>query len=175
MKEMQTVERVVRQPVERVLSWLAAADRTAVPVDFNWLGLAEAAARKGRLECDLDWALVALRSYGRWLGIAGPSAYESYRVSTMSLRAYFIKRFGAEDGDELRDLTRLVDAFRDGIDESPVEISTRVRQWERLGPLEILELRRIKDRLTPLTLLESRTLIAFPDIAEWLRIREQLP
>jgi hypothetical protein len=174
MHEMQTVERVVRQPVERVLSWLAA-DRTPVPVDFNWLGLAEAAARKGRLECDLDWALVALRSYGRWLGIIGPSARESYRVSTMSLRAYFIKRFGAEEGDELRDLTRLVDAFREGVDESAVEIATRARDWERLGPPEILELRRIKDRLTPLTLLESQILVEYPDIAEWLRIREQLP
>ncbi len=171
-----TVQQLLASGPGRVQAWLDShINDSNLAREFNWHGLAEAVVRKSRIEMDTDWAATAIRVYEHWASLMGGTAYESSRLSTMFLRAFFIKHLGPEAGDPVRDIQLLVAAFEDGLIYSIREAEELTVGWEKLEIGKIRELRLIKDRLAPFKLLDIQLLDLFPHIKEWLAMRDRLP
>ncbi|MGJ7537989.1 hypothetical protein ACSFCA_33040 [Variovorax sp. ZT5R36] len=141
----------------------------------HWHGLAEAAAQQARAEVDLDWAALAIRLYAHWGCIMGDSATRSGRLSVMFMRAWLIRKLGAEPGDPVLDIHTLASQFEEDLTLSITEASALALTWRTQDIAVIRELRGIKNQLGPFELLDPQLLSEIPRVRDWLVIRSQLP
>src|SRR5947209_3363836 len=104
MKEseaMRILQELLHQDPAAVQNWIMDIwqGRRQAPDDFNWLGLAQAAAAEARASLSLSWARVALSTYD-YLSTQSP-AYD--QNSAMMLRAYLIRHMRPRAGEEMLD------------------------------------------------------------------------
>ncbi len=171
-----TIKELLDIGPDGILTWLETCkENQNKSTEFNWLGLAEATARRSRIELDRDLALAAIRVYEYWASLINSTAYELSHLSIMNLRAFFIKQLGAEKNDPVLDINLLISEFEFNLPYCIEEAKKLCDGWDKLEISKIRELRLIKDRLAPLKLLPIKILEEFPHIHEWLAIRNQLP
>ena len=183
----------------QILEWLKGV-RTGVipePGEFNWLGVAEAAAvdsRRGLDEKDdvlaaaenLEWAAVSVAVYEK-LAQATQDKF-SFEPSAMMLRAFFIAHLGVSIGHSILDPQILLDWFWNNLtltlDEAVQKaaaykqsLSTKqAGQWDDLEIRTLITLRHLKLRLSPIKrLVEGSKLKPDAKLATWLGIYSELP
>lgn len=165
------------------------AGQSSLPDDFNWLGLAEAAAllaRSGGARPDVEWARAATAIY-EWLGRAAGGEGFTYTLSSMNLRAYLISRLGAAAGHDLLDAGRVVEWFRGNLPTDSGKAEESLAVWKAVTSGQLTELtaahlenikglRRVKNMLNVLSLLdEAGALPPDPDVRAWLSLKNNLP
>lgn len=170
---------------KEVLEWLddVKNGEKEVPIDFNWLGLAEIATdRAFSLKSssdlpDLDWARAGIIIYENLANKCEPqtSSQESLLISSMYIRVRIIIKVGVVAGDKLRDPQIIVDWFFSKLALSLDEVKLIIPKWkESLSNLK--ELRRIKNRLTVIkTLCEEGVKLENQEIYKWLILWRSLP
>jgi len=166
---------LAKDPLELDAWFDAQGSDPAFDQAVHWHGLAEAAAQRARAEVDLDWAAIAIRLYAHWGRIMGDSAINSGRLSVMFMRAWLIRKLGAEPGDPILDIHTLACQFEEGLTLSITEASALAATWQTQDIAVIRELRGIKNRLGPFELLDPQLLTEIPRVRNWLAIRSQLP
>jgi hypothetical protein len=118
------------------------------PINFNWHGLAEAAAFDAHLDygdgspvLNLTWAEIAILIYDRLAELAGELAGESFLISSMLLRAGMIGELGAIPGHPVLDIDRVINWFFHSLKMSPDEATKKAASWRNCSIEEIRELR----------------------------------
>ena len=175
---IQLLNHLLQQEPAKVENWLEGVllNQLEIPHDFNWLGLAEAASLNARTKNDLNWAKLAVRIYKHLEQTADLREKKALSLSSMNLRAYFIKRFGVLPGDSLLDLTRLVQWFMAQLSLSIDEANEDASRWTKLSIERIRELRDIKNQLAVFEqLANSSCLENYPELNLWLKLRNKLP
>jgi hypothetical protein len=182
-----SIERILEQNAESVLIWVnnIFSGQTPQPQDFNWLLLADvssAKARKGQNGSglfDRTWAEVATTIYDRLAIIAEqkkPGSGESFRISSMMLRAGAIAQLGVVPNDSVADVNLILQWFWDNIKESREDVEQKTANWKTLPVEEIRELRQLKNRLKVIAALaKSNKYVLDAEIKTWLALREKLP
>jgi hypothetical protein len=145
---------------------------------FNWDVFAFTAAARAREERSLSWARIALRVYENLVDCSTDRSARSFLFSAMNLRAWMIRELGVREGDAVLDPEAIVAWFLQSAS-LPIE-----EALELVSPLDLraipqeklLALRDIKNALNVIALL-SGTGVAekHPELANWLRIRRDLP
>ncbi|HAZ43756.1 MAG TPA: hypothetical protein DDW76_27685 [Cyanobacteria bacterium UBA11369] len=153
------------------------------PEDFNWLGLAEAAAFNAHSDLDKDsnranllWAEIATSVYQRLATEASSQDGESFINSMMMLRAAMIAKFGSVSGHSLLDINSIISWFFRSLNMSYDEAREKAQYWRNCPVDRSRELRRIKNRLAVLSVLfESDQFPANEELNAWLALKERLP
>jgi len=181
----QLLNELVRQDASDVKNWLKRiwSKQEEVPEDFNWLGLAEAAAfnaRSGKGNAsnlpDLAWAEIATSIYDDLAAKANRGTGESFINSSMLLRAGMIAELGAVSGHPVLDGNQIIQWFFHSLTMSLDEAAKNAENWKKLNIDEIRELRRIKNRLKViLVLAKSKKFIPNEELRAWIDLRERLP
>ncbi len=144
---------LLQQDACDVLAWVKQVreGKLQSPINFNWHGLAEAAAMEARLNygndssvINLSWAEVATSIYDYLGRRAGESAGESFLISSMLLRAAMIAECGAIPGHPVLDIDRVINWFFDSLKMSPNEAFEKAPNWRNCNINEIRELRKVK-------------------------------
>jgi hypothetical protein len=160
--------------------WLdeVSTGRIAPPVEFNWLGLADAAAANARKELDPRWGLLALAIYDRLAKEKNTDARErnALLLAGMNLRAYMMSKLGVDPRSPILDLDEMIRLFNNNVNLSIDEASLMTRDWTTLPAERMLELRDIKNMLAPFKVLADRGLLIDQlSLLQWLALREALP
>lgn len=174
----QLLNYLVQQDPTEVQNWLEPVlqNRLEIPVHFNWLGLAEAASLNSRVKNDLNWAKVAVHIYEHLEQTASSREKMALSLSSMNLRAFFIKRFGVVPEDTVLDLNRLVRWFMAGLPLSIDHATEQADQWTELSIERIRALRDIKNQLAVFEQLTSSDLLEnYPELNNWLKLKNKLP
>ncbi len=169
----------------RLLQWVQSvrAGLKQVPHDFNWSGLAEAAALRARYgndqtssQPDLEWAKVAILIYSYLMDEVDSPNRASLEHSEMSLKAYLTGKLGAVPNDPILDVDQIIQWFFENLHISLDEAEKKASSWRKLAKEEILELQQIKNRLAIIkTLADSNLLPPNQELSAWLALREKLP
>ncbi|GAB4296367.1 MAG: hypothetical protein Fur0025_33880 [Oscillatoriaceae cyanobacterium] len=157
-----------------------------LPAEFNWLGLAEAAADNAYASrsyeantTDIKWAEIATTIYERLAAIADKKksgSGESLRISAMMLRAGMIDKFGVVSYHPILDINIIFQWFRQNLKLSCEEVEKKAANWRILPVEEIRELRKLKNRLQVISAInDSHKFGLEPDIKAWLSLRKLLP
>lgn len=183
--KLPSLDTLLQQSPAQLYQWVQAIREglEQVPQDFNWLGLAEAAALRARFgddqtssQPDLEWAKVAILIYNQIISEATPVYRASLERSVMSLKAYLIDKLGIVPDDPILDVNQIVQWFFEKLHISLKEAEEKAALWQSLAKEEILELRQIKNRLAIIkTLAESNLLPPNQELSAWLALREKLP
>lgn len=169
---------LLQQDAAEVQVWLRSIESSSLkpPLEFNWLGLAEAAAIEAQSASDLAWAEVAISVYERLAAEANNSAQESLMISSMLLRASMIARFGSVPGHLVLDIYLIMRWFCDQMMMSWDSVAKKAANWHSCSIEEIRELRRIKNRLGVISVLaNSDKYVLNSELNNWLSLREKLP
>lgn len=161
-----------------VQNWLVAIKSGCLnpPAEFNWLGLAEAAAFKAHSKSDLLWAEVAIQVYQRLADETNSSAQGSLIISLMLLKAAMIAIFGSVLGHPVLDIEPIIQWFNDSMMTSFDEVAKKTAIWRDCTIEEIRDLRAIKNRLKVISILANSQKCILPkELEVWLSLREQLP
>ncbi|HIK09310.1 MAG TPA: hypothetical protein IGS52_03410 [Oscillatoriaceae cyanobacterium M33_DOE_052] len=179
---------ILQQDAELAMDWLQniwAAD-FYLPAEFNWLGLADAAAANAydsqkyqANSTNIKWAEIATKIYDRLAAIADKSksgSGESLRISSMMLRAGMIDKFGVVDHHPVLDINIILQWFRQNLNLSCEEVEKKAANWRVLPVEEIRELRQLKNRLQVISAINDSNKFGLePEIKAWLSLREKLP
>lgn len=188
MNQLQSSEllnELLQQDANDVLVWLKQvwSGQLRSPTNFNWHGLAEAAAfdarsynGDGSLIINKTWAEVATSIYDYLAEQAGEPAGESFLISSMLLRAGMIAELGFIPGDPVLDIDRVINWFSHSLRISLDEARKKAANWKNCNIEEIRELRRIKNRLKVISLLvESGKCVPNGELSSWLSLGSKLP
>lgn len=201
LEATQLLRVLIQQNSAQVQSWLRDVwtEPQQVPEKFNWLGLAEVSTSKAQELSyksneshseSLGWAEVATSVY-KFLAENQPNVSEGYLLSSMSLRAYMILKFGVVSNHPVLDLKQIVTWFFDGLGITPQEALSKTTAWRNIlaknNPEEgqeyfennledIRQLRRIKTRLTVIKRLsESKQFSPNEELKLWISLFDKLP
>jgi hypothetical protein len=184
LESTKLLNSLLQQDASDVLAWAKQVreGKLQSPINFNWHGLAEAAAMEARLNygddspvLNLSWAEVATSTYDYLAKLAGESG-ESFLISSMLLRAAMIAESGAILGHPVLDIDRVINWFFDGLKMSPDEAKQKATTWRNCSINEIRELRKIKNRLKVISVLvDSGKLVPNVELTTWLSLQSQLP
>ena len=179
---------ILQQDAESAWAWLQniLARDSDLPAEFNWLGLAEAAADNAYASSsyeanttDIKWAEIATTIYERLAAIADKAksgSGESLRISAMMLRAGMIDKFGVVSDHPVLDINIIFQWFRQNLKLSCEEVEKKAANWRVLPVEEIRELRQLKNRLQVISAINDSNKFGLePDIKAWLSLRKQLP
>lgn len=185
LESTKLLNELLQQDACDVLTWVKQVreGKLQSPINFNWHGLAEAAAMEARLNygdnsptLNLSWAEVATSIYDYLANLAGESAGESFLISSMLLRVAMIADFGAIPGHPVLDIDQVINWFFDSLKMSPDEAKQKAPNWRNCSINEIRELRKIKNRLKVIfVLIDSGKLVPNVELSTWLSLRSQLP
>ena len=182
-----SLDRVLEQDAESILIWVKKifSDQATQPQEFNWLLLADvssAKARKGQNSSglpDREWAEIATTIYDRRADDAEHKKTgrgESFRISSMMLRAGAIAKLGVISDHCVLDVNLILQWFWDNIKESPEDVEKKAAKWKMLPIAEIRELRQLKNRLKVIAALaDSDKYVLDESLKYWLDLREKLP
>lgn len=182
-----SLDRILEQNSESVLIWVnnIFSGQTAQPQDFNWLLLADVAstkARKGENSSglfDRTWAQVATTIYDNLSEAAEqkkPGSGESFRISSMMLRAGAIGKLGVISDHPVLDVNLILQWFWDNIKQSREDVEKKAANWKTLPIAEIRELRQLKNRLKVIAALaDTDKYVLDEELSTWLSVREKLP
>lgn len=163
--------------------WLRQFEDGTVSPDSRMDGVSEVATRLAREHSSLEWADIAIRAANLWAKIDAVAREQAFQRA-MLLRAWFISKMGAVQGNPVLDMETVLNWFYGelhlSIDEAKHKIhilqEARFPARVPLPKTEILELRKIKNRLAVVSLLaECGQLPASAEASAWLAIRNQLP
>jgi len=186
------LERLLQKSPTSVLQWLGDVDegKRRVPLGFNWLGLAEAAAdfaRKSDVKSsNLEWARAAVAAYEQLMR-ADEGTRNFGEDSSMMLRAAMIGIFGPAKGDSVLDPDTILRWFTKDLDVTLPDAKESVDRWRSLGcharseaygrELTLVRrLRRVKNRLRAIDALSRVSGVTLTDyLRQWLALREELP
>ncbi len=151
--------------------------------NFNWIGLAQAAAQNAATQRDTTWALVATTIYDYLSQSLHVQHSESFMNSSMNIRAYMIRLLGNQTGDHILDIDRLVSWFFSDLTIIPSEALHVASEWKESEDStrrehldDVRQMRRIKNRLSILkTAFANDTLHPSESLREWLLIWDYLP
>lgn len=184
LESTKLLNELLQHDATEVRDWLKQvwSGQLPSPINFNWHGLAEAAAFDARLDygdnspfINLSWAEVATSIYDYLAQRAG-SGGESFLISSMLLRAAMIAELGAIPGHPVLDIDKVINWFYDSLKMSLDEAMTKADNWKNCSFEEIRELRKIKNRLKIIFVLaESDKIISNNELSTWLAIRDKLP
>ncbi|WP_199248336.1 hypothetical protein [[Phormidium] sp. ETS-05] len=179
---------ILQQDAESAWAWLQniLARDSDLPAEFNWLGLAEAAADNAYASSsyeanttDIKWVEIATTIYERLAAIADKAksgSGESLRISAMMLRAGMIDKFGVVYDHPVLDINIIFQWFRQNLKLSCEEVEKKAANWRVLPVEEIRELRQLKNRLQVISAINDSNKFGLePDIKAWLSLRKQLP
>jgi len=182
-----SIDSILEQDAESVLIWVKKifSDQATQPQEFNWLLLADvssAKARKGQNSSglpDREWAEIATTIYDRLADDAEhkkTGSGESFRISSMMLRAGAIAKLGVISDHCVLDVNLILQWFWDNIKESPEDVEKKAANWKMLPIAEIRELRQLKNRLKVIVALaDSDKYVLDEKLNTWLNLREKLP
>ncbi len=184
LESTKLLNEILQQDATEVLNWLKHVRKgeLPLPINFNWHGLAEAAAFDARLDygdnsplVNLAWAEVATSIYD-FLAQSARSGGESFLISSMLLRAAMIAELGAIPDHPVLDVDRVINWFFDSLKISLNEAMKKADNWKSCSLEEIRELRKIKNRLKVISVLvESGKIIPRVELGTWLALRNKLP
>lgn len=170
---------LLQQDAASVKAWLKQTelDLLKLPEEFNWLGLAEAAAFEAQSASDITWAEVAILVYERLTAeTTNNSTRESLMISSMLLRAAMIAKFGSVPGHPVLDIDSIIHWFYNSLTITHDSAVQKAANWRSCNIEEIRELRRIKNRLGIISVLaDSEKYILNQELKDWLALREKLP
>lgn len=172
------LDRLVSSSPTELHHWLTAIDagNTEAPECFNWLGLAQAAGHRARTDLNLEWAAIAVALYTRLAKSNSGRKRDQLLVDVMHIRAFFIKRMGSSPGHPVLDIQDLVAWFLSTLTISLAQAQRMTEHWEHLTIEEIRTLRDIKNRLAVfVNLRQDEWIEPYPELKDWLAVREQLP
>jgi hypothetical protein len=182
-----SIDSILEQDAESVLIWVkkAFSDQATQPQDFNWLLLADvssAKARKGQNCSDIPdrkWAEIATTIYDRLADDAEhkkTGSGESFRISSMMLRAGAIAKLGVISDDCVLDVNLILQWFWDNTKELLENVEKKATKWKMLPIAEIRQLRQLKNRLKVIAALaDSNKYVLDEALKSWLDLREKLP
>lgn len=181
----ELLRRLLQEDVLHVLAWIdeVRMSRQEVPGNFNWLGLAEAAALRARSALDPAWARVAIAAYDQITGPDKPRDREAILCSSMQLRAYMIATLGPRPGDTVLDPEVVLNWFTANLPFS-LDHATKVvaslrgldEQGMRQRIDEMRQMRRLKNRTFVLKTLSSSDRIQLSQEAQsWIALWDELP
>lgn len=181
---------VLQQEPSWINGWLKQtfARPQEVPVNFNWLSLAEiatlrasavyASLQKKDTLPDLEWAKVALAVY-EFLIRGNEGDRIALEYSMMNLRAHLLAYLGNVPGDQLLDSDSIIQWFFHNLKMSSDEAKQKALHWRSLSREEMLELRQIKNRLSILQSLVEHDLVNSRDegerVQKWISLGDLLP
>ncbi|AFZ10491.1 MULTISPECIES: hypothetical protein [Oscillatoriales] len=194
---------LLQQEPSRVQSWLNSVweDRQQVPINFNWLGLAETAAFKASdlaskseeyRQSSLIWAQIAVLVYNFLARNRSNGAIrESLIESLMNLRLYMILQLGARVDDPVLDPALIISCFFENLEFSYEDTLAKASVWKKLfrdnipeaisqklesDMEELRSLKKLKLRLGIIkTLLENNRIAPNQVLQAWVSIWENLP
>lgn len=207
MSQIETTDLLndlLQQDATQVQAWLNSvwAGQQQVPEGFHWHGLAEGAAFRARGESNLtfhlpniEWAKVSTSVYDFLAeNQHNPNSRDSFKLSSMMLRAFMIKKNGVVAGDPILDADQIINWFLTKLDVSYDEALIKATAWREffqrgfkdssgnkkelhdIEVKEILKLRLIKNRLAVIeALAESDQFQPNEELSAWLSLRDKLP
>ncbi|MBE9041397.1 hypothetical protein IQ235_11450 [Oscillatoriales cyanobacterium LEGE 11467] len=196
IKATDFLNHLLCQDVEIVREWLTSIieNKTKLPDNFNWLGLAEVAASRARkivlelTEKSLQWAEISIATYEILdrIDTSVRSGDSSYTNSAMWLRVYLIGHLGFQN-DRILNPQIIFDWFFSSLEISCLEACQKSQKWRLFlfqkqkcqlnysEIQEILQLRRIREKLKFIKfLLESYPELVDKDVSLWLSIEDNL-
>lgn len=172
------LDRLLSLGPAKLKSWLESseADNKKAREGLNLLGLAQAAALRARTDLDLEWAEVSGMLYKKLASSACTQERDALLLDMMNLRAFFIKRMGTNRKSPILEFDDLATWFLGNLPVSLEEAKEKCGRLEQLHIEDIRALRQVKNRLAAFKELEQFSWIdAYPEIKEWLAIRQKLP
>ncbi|WP_339374340.1 hypothetical protein [Oscillatoria nigro-viridis] len=172
-----------------------------MPINFNWLGLAETAAFKASdlaskseeyRQSSLIWAQIAVLVYNFLARNRSNGAIrESLIESLMNLRLYMILQLGARVDDPVLDPALIISCFFENLEFSYEDTLAKASVWKKLfrdnipeaisqklesDMEELRSLKKLKLRLGIIkTLLENNRIAPNQVLQAWVSIWENLP
>lgn len=197
---------LLQQEPSKVQSWLNSVwkDPQQVPINFNWLGLADAAAFNATelasksqeyRQPSLSWAQIAVLVY-EFLARNCPdrAIKESLIESLMNLRCYMILTLGAKVDHPVLDPKLIINWFLENLELSYEDTVIKAAVWKKLfsdnipeaisqkfesDKEELRSLKKIKLRLrivkSLLDHLANYQIYPNQDLQAWVSIWENLP
>lgn len=170
---------LLQQDAASVRAWLrrTQSDSLKLSAEFNWLGLAEAAAFESQSTSNVTWAEVAISVYEQLATeTANSNARESLMISSMLLRSAMIAKLGSVPGHPVLDIDAIIHWFYDNQTMTHDSAAQKAGHWKICKLEEIRELRRIKNRLGVISVLADSNKYALnEELKHWLSLREKLP
>ena len=144
-----SLQELLQQSPVQVLNWLHGVEKGQhqVPLNFNWLGLAEAASFEARSQKNLTWAEVAIKVYQR-LTDGTDSVHKAGLInSMMHLKAFMITQLGVVHNNTILDPDYIVQWFFESLPYSYEQTKLKAAHWRTLTIQDIKALKLIKSRV----------------------------
>ena len=173
-----SLQELLQQSPAQLLDWLHKVEKghQQVPLNFNWLGLAEAASFEARSLKSLIWAEVAIAVYQRLVDNADAVGKAGLISSNMHLRAFMITQLGAIRNNTILDPDYIVQCFFENLPYSYEQIKRETVHWRTLPIQEIKALKLIKSRLSVITsLVDNHKIHPDTELQAWLSLQKDLP
>jgi len=161
-----------------MLDWLHEVEKghQQVPLNFNWLGLAEAASFEARSQKNLTWAEVAITIYQRLVDHTDAIHQAGLISSMMHLKAFMITQLGVVHNNTILDPDYMVQCFFESLPYNYEQAKLKAAHWQTLTIQEIKALKLIKSRLSVLSsLVENKSLHPDPELQMWISLQKDLP
>lgn len=170
-------ELLQQSPVE-VLNWLHDVEKghQQVPLNFNWLGLAEAASFEARLHKNLTWAEVAIAVYQRLISNTTTVDKAGLISSMMHLKAFMITQLGVVHNNTILDPDYIVQWFFDSLPYTYEQTKQKASHWKMLTVQDIKALKLLKSRLSIISsLVDNHKIHPDTELQAWLSLQKDLP
>lgn len=179
------VNDVLQEHPSETLAWARRvwSGQERAPADFNWLGLAEAAAFAASAETIESsseqrraWAELATAVYEYLARQGDDSARNAHTLSAMMLRALMISRLGTVKGDPVLDADRVVQWFFRTLPMAYTDAAAQSRSWWERDIGVVQSLRHIKNQLNVVRpLVEHGQVKPAAELRKWLSLQPALP
>lgn len=173
-----SLQELLQQSPVQVLNWLHEVEKGQhqVPLNFNWLGLAEAASFEARSQKNLTWAEVAVTIYQRLVD-STDSAHKAGLISSMMhLKAFMITQLGVVHNNTILDPNSIVQWFFESLPYNYEQTKLKSAHWRTLNIQEMKALKLIKSRLSVIaSLVDDNKIHPNTELQAWLSLQKDLP
>lgn len=174
----QSLQELLQQSPVEVLNWLHEVEKghQQVPLNFNWLGLAEAASFEARSQKNLTWAEVAITVYQRLVDKTDTEHQAGLISSMMHLKAFMITQLGVVHNNTVLDPDYIVQWFFDSLPYNYEQTKQKAAYWRTLTIQDIKALKLIKSRLSVIaSLVDNHKIHPDTELQAWLSLQKDLP
>lgn len=173
-----SLQELLQQSPVQVLDWLHEVQKghKQVPLNFNWLGLAEAASFEARSQKNLTWAEVAVTVYQRLADSTDSTQKAGLISSMMHLKAFMITQLGIIHNDTILDPDAIIQWFFESLPYNYEQTELKTAHWRTLPIQEIKALKLIKSRLSVIaSLVDNNKIHPDTELQAWLSLQKDLP